>query len=470
MTDEAAIGEGKSRTFAKPGFGWLDRIVFLDLCGAVILSVLAFGAVEPWAIAAFELNAFLVGVMLAARYVFSGRLEMHRLRLLAPVAALLLLGLVQILPLQFGQPPNPSSFDAMLEIKGRTLSLDPFATSEVLLKLLALAIYFFAALHTLAHSERRKIAVYLLTGFGFAVSVFAIAHRLTNNGKMYWVRSVSGYIAPYGPYGNYNHFAGFVELILPFPLACLLFLRGGLDQRMLWLFGTVIMGAAVLFSLSRGGTLAIGIEVALLLAIAYLYERRESGKTGVTPRMLALIAAGIPAGIAILALWIGSDRLADRLNQTRQGAREFSVATRLEYWAASWKMFLDHPAAGVGLGAFGAAYPSYGRSSAKFERLEQAHNDYLQLLTDAGLIGAALGLWFLYEILRIARRQYSRLSYARSRTRATILGGYTAILGILTHSFTDFNLQIPANGLLFFFVLALTASAHAGQRISEEFE
>jgi O-antigen ligase len=336
-----------------------------------------------------------------------------------------------------------------------SISLDPHATKEAVVKLLALTIYFVAAIVTLRDSQRRKKVLVFLTIFGFAVSVFAIVQRLTYNGRMYWVRPVSDYIAPYGPYGNYNHFAGFIELILPLSLAYLLFARTGVAQRILWLFCIVMMAVAVVFSLSRGGMLAIGAEVVALMMVAAADRRATNGGAG---RSNALILASALAAVAAIALWIGYDPLVERLKLSRQGAGEFSVVTRVEYWQASWRMFLDHQVFGVGLGAFPAIYPSYGRSSARHERLEQAHNDYLQLLTDAGLIGAALGLWFLYEIVRVARRQWPMLRRARNSERALAAGGYTAAFGLLIHSFTDFNLQIAANALLFLLVVALATS------------
>ena len=121
-------------------------------------------------------------------------------------------------------------------------------------------------------------------------------------------------------------------------------------------------------------------------------------------------------------------------------------------------MVTDHPLTGVGLGAFPAVYPSYGRSSVKNERLEHVHNDYLQLLTDGGLIGGLIGLWFFMELIRIARRQFQQLPRTRTQDRAVMFGGYVALLGIAVHSFLDFNLQIAANALLFLFVLAMTVS------------
>src|SRR5262249_1635751 len=142
----------------------------------------------------------------------------------------------------------------------------------------------------------------------------------------------------------------------------------------------------------------------------------------------------------------------------REGANEYSVVTRTEYWRGAWQMFLDHPLTGVGLGAFPTAYPAYGRSSVRNERLEQAHNDYLQLLTDTGLIGAIFGIWFLIELGRVLRRQFRHVYQARSLDRALMVGGAVAMLGIAVHSFLDFNLQIAANALLFLLVVALSTT------------
>jgi O-antigen ligase len=130
-------------------------------------------------------------------------------------------------------------------------------------------------------------------------------------------------------------------------------------------------------------------------------------------------------------------------------------------------MIKDHPLLGVGLGAFPTAYPAYGRSSAHRERLEQTHNDYLQLVTDAGLVGGAIGLWFLIILILRGRKRWRDLKTSRSSDRVLFIGGYVAVLGLLVHSLTDFNLQITSNGLLFLLVVALATSHDPQRKIPE---
>ena len=137
------------------------------------------------------------------------------------------------------------------------------------------------------------------------------------------------------------------------------------------------------------------------------------------------------------------------------------------FWADAWRMFCAYPITGVGLGAFPTAYPSFGRSSAQNERLETVHNDYLQLLTDAGLVGVILLVWFLYEVLRHLRQAQQRWIALRSNDRAACLAGWLAVLGIAVHSVWDFNLQITANALLCqcLLALAVTSSSHSSPRV-----
>lgn len=434
----------------------LDSILSANLLLTAVLAPLAYGTVEAWSLALFELNGLLLGVLLVARLTFDPTAAWPEWRLAAPLFALLLVAGIQLLPLRSAQAAN-DVFQAAQA--WRTLTLDAQATREAAVKLLALLCYFVAALHLLRDAGRRRKLFITLSILGGSLALFAIVQKLTWNGKLYWLRPVSPYVAPFGPYANYNHFAGLMELLWPLPFAYALFARVEAGQRALLLFAVVLMAAALLFSLSRGGMLAFGVQLAALLWLARRWQRDEQRRLLSAPALVGLSALLI----AVLALWIGADRLLWRFQSLGQGTQEYSVVTRLAYWRAAGELIKDHPILGVGLGAFPAAYPRYGHSSAKLERLEQTHNDYLQVLTDAGLLGGLLLLWFFVVLLRQLQHQWRKQPYWRSQERALWAGGCVALLGIAVHSFLDFNLQIAANALICLLVVALVSTQSVRQ-------
>jgi O-antigen ligase len=141
---------------------------------------------------------------------------------------------------------------------------------------------------------------------------------------------------------------------------------------------------------------------------------------------------------------------------------------RVAIWRSSLRMAREHPLLGVGMDAFEAAYTRYDGSAGMY-RIEQAHNDYLQLLTDFGIAGALLGLLFIgiffvraFRALGDANKYLvlaRNVSYGEQVThRAQILGALTGCVGMLIHSCFDFNLHIPSNALLFLCLAAIATS------------
>jgi O-antigen ligase len=152
--------------------------------------------------------------------------------------------------------------------------------------------------------------------------------------------------------------------------------------------------------------------------------------------------------LALLTFLGKGDQVLGRLGDLNQG-------NRLEITKDSLRMFLSRPFMGWGLGTFPTIYPRY-RSFYTNLFINEAHNDYAQLLVETGLLGFALMLWFLVQVYRhglpTSRRWEFRWDAALSL--AALLG----CTGILAHSFVDFNLQIPANAALFYVLCALAAS------------
>ena len=139
---------------------------------------------------------------------------------------------------------------------------------------------------------------------------------------------------------------------------------------------------------------------------------------------------------------------------------------RLDLWRAAIEQWKSQPLFGTG----GGTYQFYGRQF-RAERMQSdpvdAHNDYLELLGDYGLIGALLFLFFFLAHLRHGWRTFVYLGPKRlaagslplSNRLALNIGALCAIATYVVHSAVDFNLHIPANALLLAFVFGIVANA-----------
>ena len=133
---------------------------------------------------------------------------------------------------------------------------------------------------------------------------------------------------------------------------------------------------------------------------------------------------------------------------------------RAHFWKTTLHIIRDNPFIGSGLGSFGVAYTLYDTRNGLL-RLEQAHNDYLQVLADAGVVGALLGLAFVFLLFRLALAR--RETEDRFR-RGVATGALAGCFAVLVHSFFDFTLHTTANALLF---LVLAAVATLNGRVEE---
>jgi len=124
---------------------------------------------------------------------------------------------------------------------------------------------------------------------------------------------------------------------------------------------------------------------------------------------------------------------------------------RAHFWNVTLDIIKAHPVIGTGLGAFGVVYTRYDSRNGLF-RLEQAHNDYLQVLSDGGIVGAVLGLAF---IIILARKAFQRRHSRDDFRRGVCIGATAGCFAVLVHSFFDFTLHTTANALLFLVLAGL---------------
>jgi O-antigen ligase len=283
--------------------------------------------------------------------------------------------------------------------------------------------------------------VWFVMFFGFAMALFGILQHFTFNGKLYWFREMRYGGIPFGPYVNRNHFAGFVELIIPVSLVPLAL---GKVRRERWflvsLFAVIPIGALFL-SASRGGIVSFAVEVGVL--VLWLAVRRTAGKH--------LLSAGAVLLFAFLMVtWLGVQQFVERFSSLQ--ALEVTIGKRASMRADTWHIFLDHPLLGTGLGTLQIVFPPY-ETLYDGKVVNHTHNDYLEGLAEAGILGGLCCAWFLGVLLFDSLRRLSQPSSAFASTFQ--LSGLVACTGFLTHSLVDFNLHIPGNALLFFLLANL---------------
>src|SRR5882762_11089299 len=244
------------------------KLLRIGICALVAFGILSHGAVEDWARAVLETGAGLLFVAWAVRLYFTDR-DIVVSPLLPPLLALCLVALGQLV------------------FHG---TASPYSTRLELQLLLAYAIILFLASQAFRSADDWRGFVWFLMFFGFAVAIFGILQHLTFNGKLYWFREMRYGGIPFGPYVNRNHFAGFVELILPLALVPLVL---GRVRRERWpvvgLFAVVPI-VALFLAISRGGIVSFGVELAVLALV--LIQRRTMAKqlfAGAAVLLLALL-------------------------------------------------------------------------------------------------------------------------------------------------------------------------------------
>lgn len=383
--------------------------------------------------------------------------------LILPVALLAGLILLQITPL----PPallrllSPAAARAWASEPAGFLSLDPHATRAAAVQLLTTLTVFFLLLRVVETWARAERVMIILIGLGFGLALFGMVQQFTDNGRLYWVRSLQDGGGLYGPFVNRNHFAGYIGMIVPLALGAFAHVQArlqprrtvGWQARMAWLgsprgthalfFGlaTIVMITAIALTGSRGGL------AGLLGAFAFLVVRSSMMRSGRhSPRAVLLSLATIFLIAVLMMAWVGRQHLVARW--TGKPHQAFSLGTRAVIWSESLPIVRDFPLFGTGAGSFEQAFSRYQRTliTSGLLRAVHAENEYLQLTVEVGLLGVGLVGWLVAATVR------STSHVARGWFQ---LGAWGGCVAVLLHSVVDFPLRIPALTFLFITLLAM---------------
>jgi O-antigen ligase len=399
------------------------RLIRVGICVLVAFSVFSHGAVEEWARAVLETGTGLLFLAWAVWVFFQREEEIVFSPLLPPLAVFATLVFAQWV------------FHA---------TASPYSTRIEFLLLLADLILLFLAVQAFRTLEDWRAFIWFGMGLGFVVCVFGILQHLTFNGKLYWFREMRFGGIPFGPFANRNHFAGFAELIIPLPLVPLVLGRVRRERLAVVGFFAVLPVVALFLSASRGGIVSFGAEL-LVLAFIVVFRR--------TLRKQMLAAAGILLAALLMISWLGVGQILERFSSMQ--SLEATAGKRASMRRDTWHIFLDHPFLGTGLGTLQIVFPPY-ETLYDGKIVNHTHNDYLEALSETGILGGLCCAWFLVLLLAQSLSRSRELNHSFSG--ALQLSGLIACCGFLVHSLADFNLHIPSNALLFFLMAHLAST------------
>jgi O-antigen ligase len=413
---------------------WANKLAFFLIAIIIVFTTMAYGTVHQPILAAFYILVAITTVLWATDGFLTGAVRFSSEPLQLALLAAGVYGFIQVIPFgRIGEIAGVSSIP-------RTISLDPFATEVSAIHYIALFFLFAVLLVLLDSASRIRRLAIVITVFGFVYAFFAILQSVLSPLKIYGIYEAG---APFGSFVNRHNFAAYMEMALAIPLGLIFTGAISKDKRLLYITAIALMGVSLLLSGSRGGLIAFLAEVIFLVLLTTGTKSRSN---------LALkLALAVLLFIAVVggAIFVGGDTSLTRVAET--AATGDLTTGRSNIWRVTLEVIKANLPFGAGLGAFGVAYTPHDSMSG-LERVEQAHNDYLQVLADAGLIGLLIGGFFLFRLLAAGRAATKIRNTSR---RGIAFGALAGIFAILVHSIFDFVLHTTAVSVLFLVLTAL---------------
>jgi len=324
------------------------------------------------------------------------------------------------------------------------LSINPDGTTLSLLVAVSVVLTFWCA-RTLFARGGVRLAARGVAAMGLALAAFGIVQHTTAPHSFYGT-TVPRQVTPFGPYLNHSDFATWLVMGLLLTSGYLIarlysqhVVAGRLnisadafDNRAMWLTtAAAAMAAALVVGLSRSGLIAAVAGFATLWMLSSARMERRG-------RAWLLVGFGI-IGVAALA-FANTTAAAGRIGETISG-----IGGRTAIWRATWPMAKDFWLTGIGAGAFERAMIVY-QPSPHETFFNHAHNDYLQMLSEGGVLlmipaiaAAVAGIGGIRKRLRGDR---SSMYWVRA-------GAVSALVAVAVQSIWETGLRVPANTLLF---------------------
>ncbi|WP_161630030.1 O-antigen ligase family protein [Desulfogranum mediterraneum] len=350
------------------------------------------------------------------------------------------------------------------------LSTVPHATLSEFFRYASYITIYVLVIEFLDDKKKLCTAVQLVLATSAVIAFVAIIQHYAGTSRVWWVRELSPPTTGFfGPFAYKNHFGGYAAMLLPLAVALFLYywrpvnlqglpirrrlvtLLSRRENQLAFCYGLVslLLAVALLLSRSRGGIICGFSGCTVML---FVMRRRFKGQ-GIIPILFLVL-------LIILGLGrVGLHSLDSRFGQAI-GEDGISLGGRGGFWKDGLGIVRDYPLTGTGAGTFPAVFGAY-KSEPLNKFVNNAHNDFLETVTDNGFVGMALLAVFFWAYLRTTYPMYRK---RRDRwSKSVYLGSLAGAAALLMHAFVDYQFRRNgAVGLYFFFLLGFgAASVHA---------
>lgn len=324
------------------------------------------------------------------------------------------------------------------------------AAEGLLMLLTYISIYYMASESVNTRKKERTI-VYVIISTAIVISIIGLLKRFELNPFPFWDYldlSQSGYNSITGPYGNRNHMAGFLDMAIPVMMGLFLIRERGIEIRLLMITSAIFLIVIQALTLSRSGWIAT--ISALIFMLVTLLLQKNFHKKGL---LITIVVSVVIVGIFVIA----STPAINRVVTLIQHDNEDNMESRVSIWTGTVNLIKKNPLSGTGAGTYAEAHPLYDMPG--YAHLSvYAHNDYLQFIADTGIFIVPVILAALFFLFKAG---FTKLKSKSRQTRGFALGAMAGVLAITIHSFSDFNLHIPANIILFIVLTAIIIRQNA---------
>lgn len=291
----------------------------------------------------------------------------------------------------------------------------------------------------------------LLTAMLGLVAIAGILHQwVFPKAKTLWWFIEAAHGRPLGAFVNRTHHAGFLAMLCPGALVLLSLSVSrrnwvrALAYQSVFLIGSL----GVVLSLSRGGAVALAISVLVtLILICRVYGSRVCLITCVSTIVVGAFGFLLLTGVARPG---PREEVVERLQTMRDPLATESATTRLSMWKDSARLWADYAVLGVGANGFRAVFPQY-RTRTDRRVFTHSENEYVELLTDGGLLGT---LMMVLVVGLVASRWRGNVIAERTpKPVSLVVAGATIAVGV--HNGVDFPLHVPLYTFVYASLLGL---------------